>query len=189
MSAAFYIAAAVAVLATVMVIAATNAIHALLELVVSLLALAIVFYVLGAPFAAALEVIVYAGAIMVLLVFVVMLLNLGEQAAWQERQWLSPGVWIGPATLAAVLLGELLYMLWQGPGLVRVGAVVTPRQVGALLFGPYLLAVELASMLLLAGLVGAYHLGRETNQVSVRQPEGTAKGAESQAEKRGAAVP
>lgn len=175
MTAAFYIAAVVAVLATVMVIVATNAIHALLELVTSLLAVAIVFYVLGAPFAAALEVIVYAGAIMVLLVFVVMLLNLGEAAARQERQWLTPTIWIGPAILAAILLGELIYMLWQGGGLVQSGTLVTPRQVGALLFGPYLLAVELASLLLLAGLVAAYHLGREAERASTRQLQEAAK--------------
>ena len=112
---AFYIASAVAVVATTMVIINVNVVHALLYLVVSLLAAAIVFYVLGAPFAAALEVIVYAGAIMVLFVFVVMMLNLGEAAARQERQWLAPGIWIGPAGLSAVLLGELVYLLWQNP--------------------------------------------------------------------------
>src|SRR5690348_10301523 len=104
-----------------MVIIQTNAVHALLYLVVSLLAVAIVFYVLGAPFAAALEVIVYAGAIMVLFVFVIMMLNLGEAAVRQERQWLSPGIWIGPAILSAVLLGELVYVLWQGPPSVPGG--------------------------------------------------------------------
>ena len=65
--------------------------HALLYLVVSLLSVALIFFMLGAPFAAALEVIVYAGAIMVLFVFVVMMLNLGPQTAAQERQWLDPG--------------------------------------------------------------------------------------------------
>lgn len=160
MAIAFYIAAIIAVIATLMVITNTNAVHALLYLVVSLLAVAIIFYVLGAPFAAALEVIVYAGAIVVLFVFVVMMLNLGEDAAAQERHWLSPGIWIGPALLAAALLGELIYMLWQGAALAEGAIVIGPRQVGALFFGPYLLAAELASMLLLAGLVAAYHLGR-----------------------------
>lgn len=168
MTAAFYVAAVVAVLATAMVITRANAVHALLYLVVSLLAVAIVFYVLGAPFAAALEVIVYAGAIMVLFVFVIMMLNRGEQATQQERQWLTPGIWIGPAVLSAVLLGEIIYMLWQGPASVPASAVVTPRQVGMLLFGPYLLAVELASMLLLAGLIGAYHLGRQERHAAER---------------------
>jgi NADH-quinone oxidoreductase subunit J len=171
MTAAFYVAAVVAVLATAMVIVQTNAVHALLYLVVSLLAVAIVFYVLGAPFAAALEVIVYAGAIMVLFVFVIMMLNLGEEAARQERQWLTPGIWIGPALLSAVLLGELVYMLWQGPAAAPSGTHVTPRQVGALFFGPYVLAVELASLLLLAGLIGAYHLGRQERRAAERDAE------------------
>ena len=77
----FYIAGAVAILATVLMLTRLNAVHALLYLVVSLLAVAVVFYTLGAPFVAALEVIIYAGAIMVLFVFVVMMLNLGEQAS------------------------------------------------------------------------------------------------------------
>ena len=102
MAAAFYIVAIVAVIATLMVITNANAVHALLYLVVSLLAVAIIFYILGAPFVAALEVIIYAGAIVVLFVFVVMMLNLGEAAVAQERQWLSAGMWVGPALLSEI---------------------------------------------------------------------------------------
>jgi NADH-quinone oxidoreductase subunit J len=160
MNAAFYIAAAVAVLATAVAITRTNAVHALLYLVVSLLAVAVVFYLLGAPFAAALEVIVYAGAIMVLFVFVVMMLNMGEAAALQESRWMKPGGWIGAAVLALVLLFELGYVLAGGDRKLVAGPPVGPEQVGVVLFGPYLLAVELASMLLLAGLIAAYHVGR-----------------------------
>jgi NADH-quinone oxidoreductase subunit J len=78
---------------------------------------------------------------------------------------------VGPAGLSAVLLGELVYMLWQGPAAVPGSAIVTPRDVGVLFFGPYLLAVELASMLLLAGLVGAYHLGRRERGAAERDME------------------
>ena len=78
---AFYLAAGVAVASTVMVITGTNPVHALLNLIVSLLAVACTFFALGAPFAGALEIIVYAGAIMVLFVFVVMMLNLGPAVA------------------------------------------------------------------------------------------------------------
>jgi NADH-quinone oxidoreductase subunit J len=166
MAAAFYIAAAVAVVAAAMVIINANVVHALLYLVVSLLAVAVVFYVLGAPFAAALEVIVYAGAIMVLFVFVLMMLNTGEAAIRQERHWLAPWTWVGPTGLSAILLGELVYLLWRSPVAAASGTLVGPRQVGALLFGPYLLGVELASMMLLAALVGAYHLGRTERQTA-----------------------
>ncbi len=159
--AGFYIAASVAVLSTFMVIINTNPVHALLYLVLSLLSIAMVFFTLGAPFAGVLEIIIYAGAIMVLFVFVVMMLNLGQRTVGQERQWLSGSAWVGPVMLAAVLLVELVVLLSQGESTAVVGNTeVDPKQVGIALFGPYLLAVELASMLLLGGLVAAYHLGR-----------------------------
>ena len=156
----FYISAAVAIAATIMVIAGLNAVHALLYLIVSLLAVALVFFTLGAPFAAALEVIIYAGAIMVLFVFVMMMLNLGSAAARQERRWLRPGMWVGPAIMAGVLLAELAYLLAPSGATPPGGGAVDAKRVGIVLYGPYLLGVELASMLLLTGLVGAYHLGR-----------------------------
>jgi NADH-quinone oxidoreductase subunit J len=170
MDTVFYISAAVAVIATLRVITHANAVHALLYLIASLLAVAVIFFVLGAPFVAALEVIVYAGAIMVLFVFVVMMLNLGPQAAAQERRWLSPGLWIGPGLLCAVLLAEVVYVVTAAPGqTVGGGESITPADVGAALYGPYVLGVELASMLLLAGLVGAYHLGRRDRTPSAAE--------------------
>ena len=156
----FTIAAAVAVIATVLVITRTNAVHALLYLIVSLLSAALVFYTLGAPFVAVLEIIIYAGAIMVLFLFAIMILNLGPQASEQERQWLRPRIWRGPAILAAILFAELLYLFVAAGGQPAAIAAVEPQEVGKALFDPYLLGVELASLLLLAGLVGAYHLGR-----------------------------
>jgi NADH-quinone oxidoreductase subunit J len=164
----FYIAAVIAVLSTALAITRLNAVHALLYLIVSLLSVALVFFTLGAPFIAALEVIIYAGAIMVLFVFVIMMLNLGPQAAEQERQWLSAKTWLGPAILSLVLVAELAYVL-IGTGRVVTTDSVEPKQVGIALFGPYLLGVELASMLLLAGLVGASHLGRRSQ---LRDQEG-----------------
>ena len=172
MNVIFYLSSAVAVIATLMAITRSDAVHALLYFIVSLLAVSIVFFVLGAPFVAALEVIIYAGAIMVLFVFVIMLLNLGGEAAKKEIQFLAPQAWIGPGILALVLFAELLYGLNKaasGPG----GAmVIGPKQVGIALLGPYLIGVELASMLLLAGLIGAYHLGRRS---APKQDEGGAQ--------------
>jgi NADH-quinone oxidoreductase subunit J len=164
MNAVFYIASVVAVVSTAMVITRSNVVHALLYLVVSLLATAVVFYVLGAPFVAALEVIIYAGAIMVLFVFVVMMLDLSAATTVQERRWIGLETWIGPAFLSAVLAGLLLYMLTAGGGGIAAYRVVGAKQVGIVFFGPYLLAVELASMLLLAGLVAAYHFGRDIDR-------------------------
>lgn len=158
---AFYFSAGVAVVATLRVITGSNPVHALLYLITSLLAVSMCFFSLGAPFAGALEVIVYAGAIMVLFVFVVMMLNLGPASVAQERGWLKPGIWAGPVILAALLLLELLYVLFVAPsGAAISGTTVSPKAVGISLFGPYLLVVELASMLLLAAAVTAFHLGR-----------------------------
>ncbi len=81
----FYLAAVIAILSTVAVIVQTNIVHALIYLILSLLAVAVIFYVLGAPFAALLEAIVYAGAIMVLFLFVIMMLNLGQHTRDEER--------------------------------------------------------------------------------------------------------
>jgi len=160
MNMVFLLAAAVAVVSTAMVITRLNAVHALLYLIVSLLSVSLIFFVLGAPFVAALEVIIYAGAIMVLFVFVMMMLNLGPQAIEQERQWLSLKAWGGPGILVAILLAELVYVLTQMGGQLTSVGEVGPKEVGLALFGPYLLGVELASMVLLAGLVGTYHLGQ-----------------------------
>ncbi|HUI45833.1 MAG TPA: NADH-quinone oxidoreductase subunit J [Nitrospirota bacterium] len=156
----FYLSAVVAVLSTLMVITRTRAVHALLYLIVSLLAVSIIFFALGAPFVAALEVIIYAGAIMVLFVFVIMMLNLGADAARQESQWLQPGIWTGPALLCLILAFELIYLFIEERERLVSITEVTPKQVGIALFGPYVIGVELASILLLAGLIGAYHLGR-----------------------------
>ena len=89
----FYVTAAVAVLATLMMITRHNAVHALLYLIISSLSMAIIFYLLGAPFAAVLEVIIYAGAVMILFVFVVMMLNLGHRSVDQEAAWLPAKGW------------------------------------------------------------------------------------------------
>lgn len=154
----FYIAGAVAVISTAVMLTRLNLVHALLYLIVSLLAVAVDFFVLGAPFVAALEAIVYAGAIMVLFLFVVMMLNLGQHSAATEKRWLTPGIWIGPSILAGILIAEVVFLARNASasaGKVAIG----PEQIGLALFGPYVIGVELASMLLLAGLVGAYHLG------------------------------
>jgi NADH-quinone oxidoreductase subunit J len=172
MNAIFYIAAMVAVLSTILVITRLNPVHALLYLIVSLMSVAMIFYLLGAPFAAALEVIIYAGAIMVLFVFVVMMLNLGPQTIAQERGWLTPGMWLGPSLLAAVLLAELIYIIAIGGDSAVYGRTVDSKAVGVALFGPYLLGVELVSLLLLAGLVGAYHLGHRFLELKPRREEG-----------------
>jgi NADH-quinone oxidoreductase subunit J len=160
----FYIAAAVALFSTVMAITGRNAIHALLFLIMSLLSISVIFYVLGAPFIAALEVIVYAGAIMVLFIFVIMMLNVGLEKEL-EKQWLHPRMWIIPCILAIILLVDFIVGV-NKIHLQRInGQIILPKQVGVSLFSTYLIGVEIAAILLLAGIVGAYHLGRQKKKV------------------------
>jgi len=172
----FYIAGGIAVVSTVIMLTRLNLVHALLYLIVSLLAVAVDFFVLGAPFAAALEAIVYAGAIMVLFLFVVMMLNIGKHGAETEREWLTPGIWTGPVTLASILIIEVAYLARGGSAPLSTSAL-GPKEVGIALFGPYIIGVELASMLMLAGLVGAYHLGyRKAEKPEIQHDADTHEG-------------
>lgn len=162
----FYSAALLAIVASLKVVTGRNTVHALLYLVVSLLAVAVCFYLMGAPFAAGLEVIVYAGAILVLFVFAIMMFGLG-----QDETLHAPSVdgskvnkfnlWFGPFVLALLLLIELVYAINSGEIQAKLTAnTIDAKQVGILLYGPYLLAVEIASFLLLAGLIGGYHFAK-----------------------------
>jgi len=164
MNAVFYISGAMAIFSTVMVITRTNAIHALLYMIVSLLSVAMVFYVIGAPFIAAMEVIVYAGAIMVLFVFAMMMLDLGPSSVEQEKKWLTPSCWGGPSILTAILPAEFIVVISGAGAVMPHYGGIGPKEVGIALLGPYLMGVELASMLLLAGLVGACYMGRRTEK-------------------------
>ena len=163
----FYIAAIVAILSTVMAISRRNAIHALLYLILSLLAISVVFYLLNAPYIAALEVIIYAGAIMVLFIFVTMMLNVGLEKK-MERKWLNPKMWIIPAILAGILFVDLIVALKVVQKLSLEKSIIMPKQVGISLFSTYLLAVEIAAILLMAGVIGAYHLGSQKKKVTHR---------------------
>src|SRR4030042_790514 len=107
MNEVFYISSAVAVVSTLVAITGVNAIHSLLYLIVSFLAIALIFFTLGAP-----------------------------------------------------VIAGLIYLLVRNTSTLSGVEAIQPRELGSALFGPYLLGVELASMVLLAGLIGAYHLGR-----------------------------
>ncbi len=172
MTTAFYIASAIAILASLMVISRKNAFSALLYMIISLLSVALVFFLLGAAFVAALEIIIYAGAIMVLFVFVVMMLNLGEESEEQEKIWMKGKVWIGPAILGLILAVEVVIVLAGTEMHPTAGHEVLPVNVGMAMFGPYVIAVELAGLLLTAGIIGAYHLGKRKKIVQHRYLEG-----------------
>lgn len=138
-----------------------NAVHAVLWMLAALLALAGAFLALGAPFAGGLQILVQAGAIVVLFAFAVTVLDLSAEAVARERARIA---WreAAPAALAAlaVLAPLTLAAVSLDGGAGGEAGLVGPEAVGRLLFGPWMLAVELASLLLLAALIAARHLGR-----------------------------
>ena len=173
METAFYISAGVAILATIMVITSYNMIHALIYLIVSFLAIAVVFFVLGAPFIAALEIIIYAGAIVVLVIFVIMMLNLRDETVAEEKTWLTRDIFIFPAILSGILLAELVYIIVNAGSTPLNHPAINSAEVGMSLYGPYVIGVELSGILLMSGIVGAYHLGRQKKKVVHRFLEKT----------------
>ena len=160
----FYLSGLLAIFSSLKVVTRKNTVHALLYLVVSLLAVAVCFYLMGAPFAAALEVIVYAGAILILFVFAIVMFGLVQDETLNSRHFpktkqAAIALWFGPSVLAALLFAVLVFSINNADiHLTLTVKVISAKKVGVLLYGPYLLAVEIASFLLLAGLVSAYHL-------------------------------
>jgi NADH-quinone oxidoreductase subunit J len=150
-------AGAIALLAALLAVTRAAIVHALMYLVAMLLALAAMFFALGASFAGALQILVYAGAIVAVFVFIVMTVDSSPGAVEGERQRLR-GAWRGPLLLTVAMLVPLLAGV--GGGSATPPLALPARAVGGLLFGPWALAVELASFLLLAALLGARILSR-----------------------------
>ncbi|WWO97987.1 MAG: NADH-quinone oxidoreductase subunit J [Candidatus Dasytiphilus stammeri] len=155
----FYICGTVAVVSILRLITHSNIVHALLYLIIFVLALSGVFFSLGAAFAGALEVIVYAGAIMVLFVLVVIMLNLNQLKS-KKLYLLQPSLlWLAPCILSSLLLYSIIHSI---PRNYVSGYIINAKNVGILLFGTYMLVMELASMLLLAAMIVAFHIGHKS---------------------------
>jgi NADH-quinone oxidoreductase subunit J len=156
----FYILAAVAVIGTVLAITEKHPVHAILYLVTSLFSMATIFYLLMAPLVAAFEVILYAGAIMVLFLFVIMMLDLGHPEKGLAPCWRE---WLPALLLSAVSIASLVAVIVSRHALVA--AYPPPlqiREVARRLFQEHGLAVELVSLQLLFALVGALYLGKHS---------------------------
>lgn len=168
--AGFYALAAVAIFASLRVIIHANPVHAILSMIVSLLAISGIFFILGAPFAGALEIVVYAGAIMVLFVFVIMMLNLGMVNDAREERWLDARTWAVPTGLTIVIAVVLYAMIGLNHDEATMigGTTISAKAVGTVLFTKYVMLVEVAALLLLAALVAAYHLGKESINDEIR---------------------
>ena len=165
----FYILAALILGTTAMAVTRRNLVHAVVYLVLSFFGTAMLFYLFGAPLLAALEVIIYAGAIMVLFLFIIMMMRLdrAREHFLPARQWL-------PA-LAVVLVymlagGLMLFSEAVDDGVLRT-AIAEPRGFGIFLFQRHWLAVEIVSLLLLVALIGALHLGQRA-RIEAREEGG-----------------
>jgi NADH-quinone oxidoreductase subunit J len=157
----FYIFAAVAVLAALNMVIQRTPVYSALSLIVVLCSLAVVYLLLGAEFMAAIQVIVYAGAIMVLFVFVIMLLNAGhEKPSHQSRV----AKWLG-APLVGALLVEMLMVVWsQFPSAASPSPAPldgSPVAIGQLLFRNYALPFEVTSVLILVAVLGVVVLAKK----------------------------
>jgi NADH-quinone oxidoreductase subunit J len=155
----FYILAAVAVIGTLLAITEKHPVHAILYLVTSLFSMAVIFYLLMAPLVAAFEVILYAGAIMVLFLFVIMMLDLGHPERGMAPAWKE---WLPALLLCGFSAGSLVAVTVARHATVLVyPAPLVIREVARRLFQEHGLAVELISLQLLFALVGALYLGRQ----------------------------
>ncbi len=167
----FLIFGAVCAAGAINVVAQTHPIDSALSLVVVMGALAAEYLLLGAEFVAAVQVIVYAGAIMVLFVFVIMLLNAGaeEKTKGSHVAWLLgvPGLLIGGVIIAWVLITR------SGTRAVEAGALPgTPKVIGWLLFHDFLLPFEVTSILVLIAIIGAVVLAAKPVAGSPAKKEG-----------------
>jgi NADH-quinone oxidoreductase subunit J len=170
----FYLLAGLAVLASALVIGQRNPMYSVLFLIVSFAALAGLYIQLDAPFVAVAQIIIYAGAIMVLFLFVVMLLNAPQEdaAEWDRSHPLRrPGMARFGAVLAGVLILQLAYALMrvnelEAPVGSQTGAatVSSVRELGRVLFDRHAFAFEATSILILVAMVGAVVLARREGQ-------------------------
>jgi len=168
----FYAFAAVSVLGSLFVIVQRNPIYSVLALIGAFFGLSGLYVLLEAPFVAIVQIIIYAGAIMVLFLFTVMLLNVPrEDAAEWDRTHPLYRPWprrIG-ALLALLLVGQLVWALMRTPGLtdavgVRGPGISDVRELGRVLFTDYMFAFEVTSILIIAAMIGAVILARKQIQ-------------------------
>jgi NADH-quinone oxidoreductase subunit J len=158
----FYFLAVMAVVSAIAVITRRNPVHAALSLIVTLLSLAGFYLMLYAPFVAGVQIVLYAGGIMVLFLFVIMLVNLEQNIREYQfnRQW-----FVG--TVAALALGALLLFVYQRGSdifprtLAAMPEAQNTQQIGAMLYTTYMFPFEIASLLLLVAIVGAVVMAKK----------------------------
>jgi len=152
-------AATLAFAAAVMAVTRASAVHALLLLLASLLALGVAFFAMAANFAGVIQLLIYAGAVVAVFVFVVMTVDAGEAAMAREREMLR-SAWRWPALFVGLSVIPILFGIGGGPMGEGAPAAADTRELGLLLFGDWGVATELVALMLIAGMIGVRHLGR-----------------------------
>jgi NADH-quinone oxidoreductase subunit J len=158
----FYLLGGLMLIGGVLVITRKNPVHSALALIVTLLAQASIYLMLYAPFVAGVQIILYAGGIMVLFLFVIMLVNI--ERSQRERQFNKQWV-VG--MVAAIALGGLFIAVYaKGRGIFPEGALPAveaqnTQNVATLLYGQYMFAFEIASLLLLVAIIGAVVMAKK----------------------------
>ncbi|WWP02203.1 MAG: NADH-quinone oxidoreductase subunit J [Candidatus Dasytiphilus stammeri] len=164
MEVVFYLCGTLSIFTILRVITHTNPMYALFYLLISILLIAGIFFCVGADFAGALEIIVYAGAIMVLFVFITMMLNMNVYEVHNIKLFQLLQVWLGP--LIIIILFVFLFAIHDCEILQKkiIRHVIDVQTIGLLLYGPYLIILEFTSMLLLTGIIVAFHFSYKVPQ-------------------------
>jgi NADH-quinone oxidoreductase subunit J len=158
----FYFLSFLAIMFALMVVLSKNPIHSVLYLVLTFFAIAGHYVLLNAQFLAAVHIIVYAGAIMVLFLFVIMLLNLNKETEPHKSLWLKGSAAVASGSLLVVLVGSLKNAEHMQAAAPYNGSIGLIENLGKTLFHEFLLPFEVASILLLGAMVGAVMLGKKS---------------------------
>lgn len=168
----FILFALVALASAVVVVAHPNPVYSTISLVVTLISLAVFFVLLGAPFIAALQILIYTGAILVLFLFVIMLLNVAEEATHPESgRKVQRGLAILGAVAFAAMLGLGVWSSFRDTPFGELDAdFVSLRNLAEALFTEYLLPFEIVGLLLLVAVIAATVLARKPPKEEGSQP-------------------
>ncbi len=157
-AAIFYVLAGVILVSTGLAVTRRNLVHAIVYLIISFFGSAMLYYLFGAPLLAVLEIVIYAGAVMVLFLFIIMMLRVDPSALRRPslRHWLPASV------LGVIYIVVAILVVTQDPGSQTIleTALAKPKIFGQFIFQRYWLSIEIVSFLLLIALVGALYLGK-----------------------------
>ena len=161
----FYVLAAIILVTTGIAITRRNLVHAVVFLVFSFFGSAMMFYLFGAPLLAVLEVIIYAGAIMILFLFIIMMVKVAasEERLFAVQQWLP----IALTGIVYLIIGAAIVSSAPGSQVMLEIALAEPKAFGEYLFQRHWLVIEIVSLLLLIALVGALYLGRKKPEENI----------------------